>query len=200
MGNIDPGAPGKGGGAKGFSAMSTHRIILNKNAENALRRNNHNWGTNIFFTKNSDSDSQQIFKQWHVTFPFRFLQKWSRRGHQVCKTQNWILRTGKHDCNQIWKMPTTGLGVRHVPTMPNIKILHVITLRNLLVACQWMMLSTQRWESEFLFMIKILSYYTLRPYSYLRSYDHTLLCSYDEWLDTGFPHWGSLVYGLTWTI
>ena len=48
MGNIDPGAPGKGGVAEGFNAMSTHKIILNRNAENALQQNNHSWGTNIF--------------------------------------------------------------------------------------------------------------------------------------------------------
>ena len=45
---IDPGGPGKGGGVEGFNDMSTHKIILNRNTENALRRNNHNWGTNMF--------------------------------------------------------------------------------------------------------------------------------------------------------
>ena len=50
---MDPGAPGKGGGAEGFNAMSTHKIILNRNAENALRRNNHSWGTNMFLINNT---------------------------------------------------------------------------------------------------------------------------------------------------
>ena len=57
---IDPGGPGGGGGMEGFNDMSTHSTILNRNAENALRRNNHNWGTNIFFPKNPDKNSQRF--------------------------------------------------------------------------------------------------------------------------------------------
>ena len=40
MGNIDPGAPEKGGGAEGASDISTHRIILNKNWNMFLIKNN----------------------------------------------------------------------------------------------------------------------------------------------------------------
>ena len=34
-----------------------------------------------------------------------------------CKTQNWILHTGKHDCNRIQRIRTTGLGVLFMNTV-----------------------------------------------------------------------------------
>ena len=41
--------------------MSTHKIILNKNAENALRRNNHNWGTNMFFINKTRTQISAVY-------------------------------------------------------------------------------------------------------------------------------------------
>ena len=80
MGKIDPGAPGKGGGEEGFNAMSTHKIILNRNTENALRRNIHNWGTNMFlYIKLGLKISAVYISSITITkfdnFTFRFLQK-----------------------------------------------------------------------------------------------------------------------------
>ena len=97
MANIDPGAPGKGGGAEGASDISTHKIILNKNAENALRRNNHNWGTNMFLINKTWTQNFSGLRFFNDNFTFRFLQKLSRRGHQICKTQNGSYTPPSHD-------------------------------------------------------------------------------------------------------
>ena len=78
MAKIDPGGPGKGGGAEGFNAMSTHKIILNRNTENALRRNNHSWGTNMFLinkTRTQNLSGLRFFNDKNDNFTFRFLQK-----------------------------------------------------------------------------------------------------------------------------
>ena len=78
MANIDPGGPEKGGGAEGFNAMSTHRIILNKNAKNALRQNNHSWGTNMFLinkTRTQFLSGFTFLNDKDNNFAFRFLRK-----------------------------------------------------------------------------------------------------------------------------
>ena len=58
---IDPGGPGTGG-VEGFNDISIHNTILNRNSENGLRRNTHNWGTNILKIRIRIPSNKSLFK------------------------------------------------------------------------------------------------------------------------------------------
>ena len=71
---IDLGGPGTGG-VEGFNDISIHNTILNRNSENGLRRNTHNWGTNIL--------KIPFFNKIRIPNRFRFLASFTDMSFQI---------------------------------------------------------------------------------------------------------------------
>ena len=107
---IDPGGPGTGG-VEGFNDISIHNTILNRNAENLLRWNIHNWGTNILKIRIQILSGKSLLKHWHDTLLLD-----SFKNDHVGVTKNVRPKKGSYtpairDRNQIQRIQTTGLGV-----------------------------------------------------------------------------------------